>query len=165
VREGPSKLAAAAWQTIAPADTDADSVVTTTEFLAWQPTGTPRDFDGDRVIRPWEAAAGAKLAQLEANNPTALDTAPIWRDNLPWPIDRAGALGIPWLALFGGLDNTSIHGPMIKEWSARNNITNVSVEYFLVPRERGQQMKDVAQLDGWFRDGSRDYVEKLCDFG
>ena len=44
-------------------------------------------------------------------------------------------------------------------------LPDVSVEYFLVARERGQQMKDVAQLDGWFRDGSRDHVESLCDFG
>jgi len=34
-----------------------------------------------------------------------------------------------------------------------------------VPRPRGQQLKDVAQLDGWLRDGSKDYVEGLCDFG
>jgi pimeloyl-ACP methyl ester carboxylesterase len=130
VREGPSKLAAAAQQAIAPADGSADSIITVAEFVDWRPTDTPPDFDGDRVIRPWEAAAGAKLAQLEAGNPAALDTAPIWRDNFPWPIDRAQALGIPWLALFGGLDNTSIHGPMIKEWCGRNSITNVSVEYF-----------------------------------
>jgi hypothetical protein len=52
-----------------------------------------------------------------------------------------------------------------KLWGDMTALPDVSVEYFLVNRERGQQMKDVAQLDGWFRDGSRDYVEKLCDFG
>jgi hypothetical protein len=52
-----------------------------------------------------------------------------------------------------------------KLWGDMTALPDVSVEYFLVPRERGQQMKDVAQLDGWFRDGSREYVETLCDFG
>jgi hypothetical protein len=27
---------------------------------------------------------------------------------------------------------------------------------------RGQQLKDLAQLDGWMRDGSADYVQSLC---
>ena len=27
-----------------------------------------------------------------------------------------------------------------------------------------QQLKDQAQLDGWLRDGSKEYVESLCDF-
>ena len=32
------------------------------------------------------------------------------------------------------------------------------------PRLRGQQLKDVSQLDGWQRDGSADYVASLCRF-
>jgi hypothetical protein len=32
----------------------------------------------------------------------------------------------------------------------------------VVPRLRGQQLKDPAQLDGWLRDGSADYVNGLC---
>jgi len=32
----------------------------------------------------------------------------------------------------------------------------------VVPRLRGQQLKDQAQLDGWLRDGSAAYVESLC---
>ena len=31
-----------------------------------------------------------------------------------------------------------------------------------VPRARGQQLKDQAQLDGWARDGSAAAVEALC---
>jgi hypothetical protein len=31
-----------------------------------------------------------------------------------------------------------------------------------VPRARGQQLKDQAQLDGWARDGSQAYVASLC---
>jgi hypothetical protein len=33
-----------------------------------------------------------------------------------------------------------------------------------VPRLRGQQLKEVSQLDGWLRDGSASYMESLCRF-
>jgi len=33
-----------------------------------------------------------------------------------------------------------------------------------VPRMRGQNLKDQAQLDGWLRDGSAAYVEALCEW-
>ena len=34
----------------------------------------------------------------------------------------------------------------------------------VVPRVRGQQLKEPAQLDGWLRDGSAAYLESLCDW-
>jgi hypothetical protein len=36
--------------------------------------------------------------------------------------------------------------------------------YAVVPRKRGQQLKEPAQLDGWLRDGSAAYVESLGDW-
>jgi hypothetical protein len=36
--------------------------------------------------------------------------------------------------------------------------------YAAVPRRRGQQLKEPAQLDGWLRDGSAGYVEGLGDW-
>jgi hypothetical protein len=51
-----------------------------------------------------------------------------------------------------------------KLWGDMSALPGLPVGFFLVPRERGQQLKDVAQLDGWCRDGSRDYVEALCAF-
>jgi hypothetical protein len=33
-----------------------------------------------------------------------------------------------------------------------------------VPRVRGQQLKEPAQLDGWLRDGSAAWAEGLCDW-
>jgi hypothetical protein len=36
--------------------------------------------------------------------------------------------------------------------------------YAVLPRARGQQLKDQAQLDGWLRDGSAAYVEALCEW-
>ena len=44
-------------------------------------------------------------------------------------------------------------------------LPDVACSYFHVTRERGQQLKDQAQLDGWLRDGSAAYVESLCDWG
>ncbi|HEX4066366.1 MAG TPA: hypothetical protein VHZ09_10115 [Acidobacteriaceae bacterium] len=37
-------------------------------------------------------------------------------------------------------------------------------EYALVARSRGQQLREPAQLDGWLRDNTTDYVASLCAF-
>ena len=37
--------------------------------------------------------------------------------------------------------------------------------FIVVPRRRGQQLKEPAQLDGWLRDGSAAYVESLGVWG
>jgi hypothetical protein len=52
-----------------------------------------------------------------------------------------------------------------KLWGDMSALTTLAVGFVSVPRRRGQQLKDVAQLDGWERDGSREYVESLSDFG
>jgi hypothetical protein len=44
-------------------------------------------------------------------------------------------------------------------------VPEISSRFLVVPRLRGQQLKDVAQLDGWLRDGSAAHVETLCDWG
>ena len=49
-----------------------------------------------------------------------------------------------------------------KLWGDMTALREVSCQFFVVPRLRGQQLKDVAQLDGWLRDGSAAHVEKLC---
>jgi hypothetical protein len=51
-----------------------------------------------------------------------------------------------------------------KLWGDVSALPDVAIEYFVVGRERGQQLKDVAQLDGWVRDGSKDYVERCAGF-
>lgn len=51
-----------------------------------------------------------------------------------------------------------------KLWVDMTALPQVSTEYVVVPRRRGQQLKEPAQLDGWLRDGSADYVTGLCDF-
>jgi len=52
-----------------------------------------------------------------------------------------------------------------KLWGDMTALTGVTNAFALVPRQRGQQLKDQAQLDGWQRDGSATHVASLCDWG
>ena len=49
-----------------------------------------------------------------------------------------------------------------KLWGDMTALPDVASRFVVVPRARGQQLKDVAQLDGWLRDGSAAHVESLC---
>jgi len=51
-----------------------------------------------------------------------------------------------------------------KLWVDMTALPEVDSRFAVVPRLRGQQLKDQAQLDGWLRDGSAAYVESLCDY-
>ena len=51
-----------------------------------------------------------------------------------------------------------------KLWGDMTALPELECRYVEVPRPRGQQLKDVAQLDGWLRDGSSDYVASVCAF-
>jgi hypothetical protein len=51
-----------------------------------------------------------------------------------------------------------------KLWGDMTALPEVGCGFVAVPRLRGQQLKDPAQLDGWLRDGSAEYVESLCDW-
>jgi UDP-glucose pyrophosphorylase len=51
-----------------------------------------------------------------------------------------------------------------KLWGDMTALPDLDCRFVVVPRLRGQQLKDVAQLDGWLRDGSAAYVESLCDW-
>jgi hypothetical protein len=52
-----------------------------------------------------------------------------------------------------------------KLWGDMTMLPELDCRYVVVPRRRGQQLKEVAQLDGWLRDGSAAYVEGLSDWG
>jgi hypothetical protein len=49
-----------------------------------------------------------------------------------------------------------------KLWSDLSALPEIQSAFVVVPRVRGQQLKDQAQLDGWLRDGSADFVQRLC---
>jgi hypothetical protein len=51
-----------------------------------------------------------------------------------------------------------------KLWSDMLALPDIKCGYIAVPRHRGQQMKEPAQLDAWVTDGSKDYIVSLGDF-
>jgi hypothetical protein len=51
-----------------------------------------------------------------------------------------------------------------KLWVDMSQLSSIETRYIAVPRLRGQQLKDPAQLDGWLRDGSAAYLESLCEW-
>src|SRR5262249_27236582 len=51
-----------------------------------------------------------------------------------------------------------------KLWGDLTSLPDLPCSFLAVDRQRGQQLKDTAQLDGWANDGSRDHILSLCDF-
>jgi hypothetical protein len=51
-----------------------------------------------------------------------------------------------------------------KLWGDITAVPGLDCRYAVVPRLRGQQLKDVSQLDGWWRDGSAAYVDSECEW-
>ncbi|GAB4110019.1 MAG: UTP--glucose-1-phosphate uridylyltransferase [Roseiflexaceae bacterium] len=52
-----------------------------------------------------------------------------------------------------------------KLWGDMTALPELGCQFVAVPRMRGQQLKDPAQLDGWLRDGSAAFVDQLCAWG
>jgi hypothetical protein len=52
-----------------------------------------------------------------------------------------------------------------KLWGDMTALAEADCGFVVVPRRRAQQLKDQAQLDGWVRDGSAEYVGLLCEWG
>lgn len=51
-----------------------------------------------------------------------------------------------------------------KLWGDMSSLPDLQCGYLVVPRKRGQQLKDPAQLDAWVNDGSREHIASLCDW-
>ncbi len=51
-----------------------------------------------------------------------------------------------------------------KLWGDMTTLPEVDSQFIVVPTQRGQQLKDPAQLDVWLRDGSAAYVESLVSW-
>jgi hypothetical protein len=52
-----------------------------------------------------------------------------------------------------------------KLWGDMTALPELACRFVVVPRRRGQQLKEPAQLDGWLRDGSAAHVESLGQWG
>jgi UTP--glucose-1-phosphate uridylyltransferase len=51
-----------------------------------------------------------------------------------------------------------------KLWGDMTALADCPCAFAVVPRARGQQLKEQAQLDGWVRDGSARWIEELSGF-
>ena len=51
-----------------------------------------------------------------------------------------------------------------KLWGDMTALPELDSRFLVVPRMRGQNLKDQAQLDGWLRDGSAAYTAALCEW-
>ena len=51
-----------------------------------------------------------------------------------------------------------------KLWGDLTTLPEIASRFIVVPRARGQQLKDPAQLDAWLRDGSADHIASLCEW-
>jgi hypothetical protein len=49
-----------------------------------------------------------------------------------------------------------------KLWGDMTTLAELDCRFVAVPRVRGQQLKEPAQLDAWLRDGSARHTESLC---
>ena len=49
-----------------------------------------------------------------------------------------------------------------KLWGDLTTLPEIRSDFLVVPRLRGQQPKDLAQLDSWLRDGSADHIDSRC---
>jgi hypothetical protein len=52
-----------------------------------------------------------------------------------------------------------------KLWGDMTMLPEISCRFLLTPIERGQQLKQQSQLDGWLRDGSAARIAALCHWG
>jgi UDP-N-acetylglucosamine pyrophosphorylase len=51
-----------------------------------------------------------------------------------------------------------------KLWGDMSSLPDVTCSFLAVDSKRGQQLKDPAQMDGWLRDGSAQFVQSLCQW-
>lgn len=51
-----------------------------------------------------------------------------------------------------------------KLWTDMTALSDIDCGYLVVPRHRGQQLKDPAQLDAWITDGSYAHIARICGF-
>jgi hypothetical protein len=70
-----------------------------------------------------------------------------------------------------GADAVTLAAFLGETWSVSQGMGAITalpefdIRYVVVPRHRGHQLKDQAQLDGWLRDGSAAFVESICAWG
>lgn len=130
----PSKLVADMREATPGLDADANGTVSPGEFDAlaqkagfrWAFSLADRDKDGS--LAWWEVTAAQTLDELGRGGSKRLSGKPTFRDDLRWPVDILKESKVPVLAVCGGLDPISIHGPLLEYGLAGRD--GVTVEYF-----------------------------------
>lgn len=61
-----------------------------------------------------------------------------------------------------GVDEFFLVAQCEKLWGDMSSLPELDSQYVIVSRQRGQQLKEPAQLEHWRRDGSAEHVTELC---
>ena len=99
------------------------------------------DADASGLISDWELAAHMRAAG-EIGDAEQRE----FRPRVPWPSDVIRDRGLPTLAVFGGLDPISVHGPWLESYKNAHRLDGLSVEYW--PRLGHQLSEDRNNLFG-----------------
>lgn len=164
----PRRLAAEALNELGGLDPDASGTVTRAELDAWRTVAPgnaalPPDFasidrDGDGVLRGWEVAAARAMERGRAGDESMVSSKPTIGGG-PWPAGVLGAMAMPVLAVFGGLDPMSYHGPWLERQAAGQPPRAIDVWYFA---DRGHQLGP--ERDGLIGPIDPAVVERLADW-
>ncbi|MEM0984015.1 MAG: alpha/beta fold hydrolase, partial [Planctomycetota bacterium] len=102
--------------------------------LAATATAEGNDFDGSGAITGWERAAAQRLA-----DGITRDRAKFLPDHdIPWASDVLLDSNAPILAIWGGLDPVSIHGPLLEQLRQKTDTVYVpDVGHQLGPESAG----------------------------
>lgn len=138
-RDNPSRVEQVLVEELRPLGVDLDAGASIADWTAAMPRFPDRlraipaeecDLDRDGVIRRWEAAATVHLAMIDAGDASFRHA----RTELaggPLPSELVLAIRRPTLAVFGGLDPMSYHGPMLARAAAETGDASwLTVEYW-----------------------------------
>lgn len=139
IRGIPRELSERALSAAADADVERNGSIDADEFRMWgQRTDAPAMFlasfeemdrDRDNILRGWELAAQAAIANLMRGSADVLETSPELRPDLAWPSDVLLATDRPALVIYGGLDPVAVHGPLLEREIRQRGATHITVEY------------------------------------
>lgn len=119
----PTELAAAALERHGAADGEG---VVSLDAVNAEDRAEAIDRDGDGLLRGWELAAWDRSAgAIDVD-----DAEDVWIAGERWPSAGLLELDVPVLAVFGGLDPISVHGPWLEHAGESGALSSCTVRYF-----------------------------------
>jgi dienelactone hydrolase len=160
------ELPAEVWAEYPGLDADGSGGIDAAELGAYRPPGSggltalpafvDADRDRDGVLRPWELAASVWLTRADAGDTGLVPSKPTLGEG-SWPSEVLEAGKTPVLALYGGLDSMSFHGPWVERLAAKR--PGITVEYF---SGLGHQMSP--ERDGLYAPIAPEVVDRLAEW-